>query len=181
MPRDRKVEAQPTGLVIVNTGHGKGKTTAALGILTRAWGRDMKVIMVQFLKASTAKWGEIKASRKMGVEIIPMGGGFTWRSRDAARDQEQARQCWEVCKEKILFGRYDIVILDELTYTFQYGWLSLDEVIKVLRQRPPMQHVVITGRDAPQELIDFADLVTEMRKIKHPLDRGIRAQAGIEY
>ncbi len=181
MPRERKVEAKPKGLVIVNTGHGKGKTTAALGLLMRAWGRDMKVVMLQFIKAATANWGEIKAARKMGVEIIPMGGGFTWRSKDAERDKEMARECWERCKEKILSSEYDIVILDEMTYAFHYGWLSLDEVIDTLRSRPPMQHVVITGRDAPQALIDFADLVTEMRKIKHPLDQGIRAQAGIEY
>lgn len=181
MPREGKVEAKPKGLVIVNTGHGKGKTTAALGLLMRAWGRDMKVVMLQFIKAATANWGEIKAARKMGVEIIPMGGGFTWRSKDAERDKELARECWEQCKAKMLSGQYDIVILDEMTYAFHYGWLSLDEVIDTLRSRPPMQHVVITGRDAPQALIDFADLVTEMRKIKHPLDQGIRAQAGIEY
>ena len=181
MPRDQKVHAKPKGLVIVNTGHGKGKTTAALGLLTRAWGRNMKVVMLQFIKASTAKWGEIKAAEKMGVDIIPMGGGFTWRSKDAARDMEQARQCWALSKEKILSGEYDIVILDELTYAFKYGWLSLDEVLETLGQRPLRQHVVITGRDAPQGLIDFADLVTEMRKIKHPLDQGIRTQAGVEY
>lgn len=181
MPRDQKVKAKPKGLVIVNTGHGKGKTTAALGLLTRAWGRKMKVVMLQFIKASTAKWGEIKAAEQMGVEIIPMGGGFTWRSQDAARETEQAQACWALSKDKLLSGEYDIVILDELTYAFTYGWLAVDEVIETLRQRPPRQHVVITGRDAPQELIDFADLVTEMRKIKHPLDQGIRAQPGIEY
>lgn len=181
MPRDEKVAAKPQGLVIVNTGHGKGKTTAALGLLLRAWGRDMKVVMLQFVKASTAKWGEIKAAQKMGVEIIPMGGGFSWRSRDEARDKELAQQCWALCQEKILSDQYNIIILDEMTYAFKYGWLSVAEVIEVLRRRPPLQHVVITGRDAPQELIDFADLVTEMRKIKHPLDQGIRAQRGIEY
>lgn len=167
--------------MIVHTGHGKGKTTAALGLLMRAWGREMRVVMLQFVKASTANWGEIKAARKMGVEIIPMGAGFTWRSKDPEHDKALARECWEKCREKILSGQYDIVILDEMTYVFKYGWLSLDEVIDTLRNRPPMQHIVITGRDAPQELIDFADLVTEMRKIKHPLDQGIRAQAGIEY
>ncbi len=169
------------GLVIVNTGSGKGKTTAALGLLLRAWGRDMRVVMLQFIKAKTGNWGESRAARKMGVEIIPLGDGFTWTSRDIQRDRALAREGWEQCRERIQSGAFDIVIMDELTYCFKFGWLDLDEVIEVLNTRPEGQHVVITGRDAPQELIDFADLVTEMREVKHPYRSGVRAQPGIEF
>jgi len=169
------------GLVIVNTGHGKGKTTAALGVLTRAWGNGLRVVMLQFIKHTTARWGEIKAAEKMGIEMIPLGSGFTWKSKDLEKDKALARRGWNLCKEKIQSGQYDIVILDELTYALTYGWLPIDEVLEVLKNRPEGLHVIITGRDAPQELVDFADLVTEMRKVKHPYDQGIRAQLGIEY
>ncbi|MDP9375338.1 MAG: cob(I)yrinic acid a,c-diamide adenosyltransferase [Chloroflexota bacterium] len=169
------------GLVIVNTGHGKGKTTAALGILTRAWGRGMRVCALQFIKARTANFGEEQAARKMGVEMIPLGDGFTWTSRDIERDRALAREGWALCRAKIESGDYDIVILDELTYCFTFGWLDLAEVLEVLRRRPPGQHVIITGRDAPEALIAFADLVTEMREIKHPYAAGVKAQKGIEF
>lgn len=169
------------GLVIVNTGHGKGKTTAALGVLTRAWGNGLRVVMLQFVKHTTARWGEIKAAEKMGIEMIPLGSGFTWKSKDLEKDKALACQGWNLCKEKIQSGQYDIVILDELTYALTYGWLPIDEVLEVLKNRPEGLHVIITGRDAPQELVDFADLVTEMRKVKHPYDQGIRAQLGLEY
>lgn len=181
----RAVRSRPDrrsqGLVIVNTGNGKGKTTAALGILLRAWGRNMRVVMLQFIKAKTAQWGETRAGRQMGVEIIPLGKGFTWMSEDIEKDRALARECWQLCREKIESGAYDIVILDEITYCFKYGWLDLGEVLDVLRRRAPDQHVVITGRDAPDALIEFADLVTEMREIKHPYKAGVRAQKGIEY
>ena len=172
------------GLVIVNTGKGKGKTTAALGVLTRAWGRGLKVVMLQFIKAKTGKWGEIRAAKKMGVEIIPLGDGFTWTSEDIEKDKALARKGWEFCKQKVLApdGEYDIVILDEFTYPLHFKWLPIDEVLETLSQRPPMRHIIITGRDAPQELIDYADLVTEMRVIKHPYDeQGVKAQPGIEF
>ena len=169
------------GLLIVNTGDGKGKTTAALGLLFRAWGRGWKVCMYQFVKASTGKWGEIRAAQKIGVEIIPMGDGFTWDSKDMEKTTALARECWELAKARILSGEYDIVFLDEMTYTFTYGWIDVNEVISVLRDRPPHVHVVITGRNAPPELIDAADLVSEVCKVKHPYDKGINAQAGIEF
>ncbi len=174
-------ERRGKGLVLINTGDGKGKTTAALGILTRAWGRGMRVVMLQFIKAKTANWGEIKASRKMGVEIIPLGDGFTWTSNDIEKDRALGEECWRQCRERIEGGEYDIVIMDEMTYCFKFGWLDVNEVIEVLKNRPPDQHVIITGRDAPQELIDYADLVTEMREIKHPYKSGIKAQPGIEF
>lgn len=172
------------GLVIVHTGEGKGKTTAALGILLRAWGRGMKVVMLQFLKHQNANFGEIRAARRLGVEMIPLGAGFTWTSKDLDRDRALAAQGWALCREKLLApeGAYDVVILDELTYPINYGWLELDEVLDTLSRRPPLRHVVITGRDAPARLVEFADLVTEMRLVKHPYrDQGIRAQPGIEY
>jgi cob(I)alamin adenosyltransferase len=170
-----------TGLVIVNTGDGKGKTTAALGLLLRAWGRGMRVVMLQFIKAKTANWGETRAARKMGVEIIPLGDGFTWTSKDIEHDRALAIECWRQCRERIEGGGYDVVIMDEMTYCFKFGWLDLQEVIDVLRHRPTGQHVVITGRDAPSELIEYADLVTEMNEVKHPYRVGITAQPGVEF
>ncbi len=169
------------GLVVLNTGNGKGKTTAALGVLMRAWGRGMRVVMLQFIKAKTGKWGEIKAAGKMGIELIPLGEGFTWTSKDIEHDRALAQEGWRQCRERIMSGDYDVVILDEMTYCLKFGWLDMDEVLEVLRSRPENEHVIITGRDAPSELIEFADLVTEMREVKHPYRSGIRAQPGIEF
>jgi cob(I)alamin adenosyltransferase len=173
--------SQRKGLLIVNTGDGKGKTTAALGLLLRAWGRGWKICMYQFVKAGTGKWGEIRAAKKIGVEIIPMGDGFTWDSKDMEKTAALARECWEVARARIDSGEYDIVFLDEMTYAFKFGWIDVNEAVDALRNRPPQVHVVITGRSAPQELIEAADLVSEMVKIKHPYDQGVNAQAGIEF
>lgn len=170
-----------TGLVIVNTGNGKGKTTAALGILLRAWGQDMRVVMLQFLKSQKGKWGEIRAAQRMGVEIIPLGSGFTWMSENLEQDRALAQQCWLQCREKIESGQYDVVIMDEITYPLKYGWLNIEEILTTLRNRQPQMHVILTGRDAPSELIEFADLVTEMNEVKHPYKQGILAQKGIEF
>jgi cob(I)alamin adenosyltransferase len=169
------------GLVIVHTGDGKGKTTAALGLLLRAWGQGLRVAMFQFIKAKSGNWGESRAARKMDVDIVPLGSGFTWTSSDLERDRALAYEGWERCRAAIESGAYDVVVLDELTYCLTFGWLDVEEVLSVLRRRPEGQHVVITGRDAAPELIEFADLVTEMRAIKHPYDAGIRAQKGIEF
>ena len=170
------------GLTLVYTGTGKGKTTAALGVLLRAWGHDMRVVMLQFMKATTGKWGEIRAAERMGVEIIPLGQGFTWTSEDLAHDRTLAQQCWQRCREKIESNAYDIVIMDEITYTLTYGWLDIDEVLTTLRNRHPSLSVILTGRDAPDALIDYADLVTEMREIKHPYKtQGVLAQKGLDF
>jgi cob(I)alamin adenosyltransferase len=170
------------GLVIINTGDGKGKTTAALGMMTRAWGRDMKVTAVQFIKQPKMKYGEQMAAEKMGIEITPTGRGFTWTSEDLSEDAALAKHGWDLAKERMLSGDYDLVILDEFTYALRYGWIEIAEVIDVLSQRPEQQHVVITGRNAPEELVDFADLVTEMKLIKHPYrEQGIKAQRGVEF
>ena len=170
-----------TGLVIVNTGNGKGKTTAALGLLLRAWGHNMNVVMLQFVKSSTANYGEHRAARRIGVEILAGGTGFTQRGKNAGRNKHLARELWNVAKEKINSGAYHMVILDEISYPLRYGWLPVEEVIDVLRHRPEKVHVVITGRDVPQELIDFADVATEVREVKHHLRKGIKAQPGIEF
>lgn len=169
------------GLVIVNTGKGKGKTTAAMGVVVRAWGRGMKVIMLQFIKHSTANFGEQRAAQKMGIEMRAMGDGFTWRSKDLDQSAELARAHWEDCKTIIASGDYDVIVLDEFTYPMHYGWVDTEEVIEVLKARPDMVHVIITGRNAPEALVEYADLVTEMNVVKHPYQEGIKAQPGIEF
>jgi cob(I)alamin adenosyltransferase len=170
------------GLVIVNTGKGKGKSTAAIGMMTRAWGRDMKVGVVQFLKHEKARFGEIKAAERMGIDWIATGDGFTWTSKDMDETEARARHGWELAKERITGGAYDLLILDEFTYTMHFEWLDTDEVIAWLKaNKPPMLHLVITGRYAPEALIEYADLVTEMTLIKHPYEEGIKAQPGVEF
>jgi cob(I)alamin adenosyltransferase len=172
------------GLVIVNTGHGKGKTTAALGVMTRAWGRQMRIGVLQFLKNENARFGEIKAAERMGaIDWISTGDGWTWTSKDIDETEAKARHGWEIAKQHIRSGQYDLFILDEFTYLMHYGWLDPNEVVTWLSaNKPDMLHLIITGRSAPDVLIDYADLVTEMREIKHPFKaQGIRAQAGIEY
>ena len=169
------------GLVIVNTGNGKGKTTAAMGVLLRAWGRDMRVIMLQFIKHTTANFGEQRAAQKIGVTMRAMGDGFTWRSRDLDQSADLARALWEDAKEVIASGEHDVVVLDEFTYPLHYGWIPTEEVIETLAGRPEMLHVIITGRNAPEALVEYADLVTEMNVVKHPYQSGIKAQPGIEF
>ncbi len=175
-PRERR-----HGLLIVNTGHGKGKTTAALGILLRAAGRGMRVGMFQFIKSAANPYGEHVAAAKLGVEIVPLGDGFTWLSDDITADRALAEAGWERCRAALASGAYDVLIFDEMTYTFTYGWLDVDEVVAAVRARPVGTHVIITGRDAPDALVAAADLVTEMRLVKHPYkEQGIGAQPGIE-
>ncbi len=178
MPRTRPARK---GLVVVNTGHGKGKTTAALGVVLRAWGRGMRVVVLQFMKARTSNYGEERAAKKLGIEMIPLGEGFTWQSKDIEKHRAAARECWNLACQKISSGEYDAIVLDEMTYPLAYGWISVEEVLEVLRQRPEGLHVIITGRDAPPELIEYADLVTEMQEVKHPHQKGLKAQPGIEF
>ncbi|MDP3880340.1 MAG: cob(I)yrinic acid a,c-diamide adenosyltransferase [Dehalococcoidales bacterium] len=170
---------QGKGLVIVNTGKGKGKTTAALGMVLRAWGHGMKVVVLQFVKHSTV--GEHLAAQRMGLEIVAGGAGFTSRKSNAEKNERMAGELWQVAVEKMNSGTYNMLVLDELTYALQYGWLELDEVLDVLRHRPDKVHVIITGRNAPQALIDFADTAVEIVDIKHHHSQGIKAQAGIEF
>lgn len=189
-PTDRKAietgigKARKTkGLVIVNTGHGKGKSSAAWGVMTRAWGRKMRVAVVQFIKMGKAQFGEQRAAKRMGIDWVATGDGFTWTSSDMDQTVALARQGWALAQARIAGGEHDIVILDEFTYPLIYGWLDTGEVIAWLKaNKPPRMHVIITGRDAPAELVEYADLVTEMREIKHPYQtQGVRAQLGIEY
>jgi len=170
------------GLVIVNTGNGKGKSTSAFGVLLRAWGRGFRICVIQFIKAETGQWGEIKAAKKLGIDWFSTGDGFTWTSKDMDETIARARHGWELAKAKILSRNYDLIILDEFTYTLQYGWLDSKEVIDWLKANKPQDmHLIITGRDAPEALIEYADLVTEMQEIKHPYQKGLQAQAGIEF
>lgn len=171
------------GLVIVNTGNGKGKSSAAFGVMTRAWGRNMRVCVIQFIKMGDAQFGEQRAAKKMDIDWVATGDGFTWTSTDMDETIALARHGWQIAQERIVSGNYNIVILDEFTYVLLYGWLDTKEVIDWLKvNKPPMLHLIITGRDAPETLIEYADLVTEMREIKHPFkEQGVRAQLGIEY
>jgi cob(I)alamin adenosyltransferase len=171
------------GIVIVNTGEGKGKTTAALGTMLRAWGRGWRICVIQFVKHESGQWGEVRAARKLdGVDWIGTGDGFTWTSKDMDETIARARHGWGIAQERIASGEYDLVILDEFTYPLHFEWLDTGEVIAWLRaNKPPGLHLIITGRDAPDALIDYADLVTRMEKVKHPYDEGRSAQAGIEF
>jgi len=172
--------SDPRGLLLVHTGNGKGKSTAAFGLAFRAMGQGLKVSILQFIKG---KWktGELESARRMGLELIPMGKGFTWESNNLEEDKALMREAWSTAAEKILSGQYDLIILDELNYVLGYGYLSADEVLRCLQARPAHVHVVLTGRNAPDEVIAVADCVTEMREIKHPYRKGIPAQKGIDF
>ena len=168
-------------VVIVNTGDGKGKSTAAFGTAMRAVARGWNVCVIQFVKSGKWKVGEQKAAESLGVEWWTIGDGFTWDSSNMDRTEAIARQAWEVCKEKIRSGEYGLVVLDEITYPMNWGWIPIAEVVEVIRTRPASVNVIATGRDAPQELVDVADTVTEMRKQKHAFDRGVQAMRGIDF
>jgi cob(I)alamin adenosyltransferase len=170
------------GLLIVYTGNGKGKTTAALGQAIRAAGHGLRVCFIQFIKGSW-HYGELDAIKRFDelIDLHVMGRGFTWKSENLEEDARLARQAWDLACEAIASGRYHIVVLDEFTYLLHYQMLELAPCLETLANRHPNQHVVITGRHAPAELIAAADLVTELQAIKHPYQAGIKAQRGIEY
>jgi cob(I)alamin adenosyltransferase len=174
-PKGRRV-----GLIIVHTGNGKGKTTAALGTAFRAVGVGFKVKMIQFIKGSW-DYGELHSAARLGFEIVPMGEGFTWETKNKERDMEVAWRTWESCREAIEKHEHDLLIFDEINNAIAYGYLDLNVVLEALKKKPADMHIILTGRDAHPELVDLADLVTEMREIKHPFYRGIYAQRGIEY
>lgn len=182
---DRIVAAKTIekGLLIVHSGTGKGKTTAAFGMAVRAIGHGKKVGIVQFVKGAMAT-GEKRVFDAFPehVEFKPMGEGFTWDTQDRARDIAVARTAWEEVKRMIADPSYDMVVADELNIVLRYDYLPLDEVIAALGEKPEMTHVIVTGRNAPDALIEIADLVTEMTLIKHPFrEQGVKAQAGIEF
>jgi cob(I)alamin adenosyltransferase len=172
------------GLLMVNTGHGKGKTTCALGLMMRAAGRGLKCCMIQFMKSRHDRYGEHESAEKLGIEVHTMGDGFTWDTKNPEQDRATARATWQLCVEKLRSREYDMLVFDELVYILSYGMLPVEEVLAELasiRADQPALHIVLTGRDAPPELIEAADLVTEMREVKHPFNVGIRAQQGIEF
>jgi cob(I)alamin adenosyltransferase len=173
-------QGQRRGLIIVNTGNGKGKTTAAMGTAFRALGVGFKVKMIQFIKGSW-DYGELHSAEKLGFEIVPMGEGFTWETKDKERDIAVAARTWDSCKDAIEKHEHDLLIFDEINNAIAYGYLDVNLVLAALRRKPEDMHIILTGRDAHPALIDLADLVTEMREIKHPFHRGIYAQRGIEY
>jgi cob(I)alamin adenosyltransferase len=176
----RPARDRATSLILVNTGDGKGKTTAALGTALRAAGRGLHVCVVQFLKSPSWKVGEAKAGRDLGIDWWTLGDGFTWDSKDMARTEAAAVDAWTAASAKIASGAYDLVVLDEVTYPMTWGWIGEGDVVEVLRARPPHVNVILTGRDAPAALIEAADTVTEMVKTKHAFDSGIAAVKGID-
>ncbi|NPV39830.1 MAG: cob(I)yrinic acid a,c-diamide adenosyltransferase [Anaerolineae bacterium] len=180
---NEKRAVKQKGLVMVYTGNGKGKTTAALGMLMRAWGRNMKVAAIQFIKDEGRLTGEKQAAARMGIEMLQVGDGFTWESKDMDQSTALARHGWEIAKQKILDASYEIILLDEFTFPLRFKWLDTAEVIQWLKENKPQKlHIVITGRHAPKELVQYADLVTEMREIKHPFhDQGLLSQPGVDY
>ncbi|MGI8786618.1 MAG: cob(I)yrinic acid a,c-diamide adenosyltransferase [Pyrinomonadaceae bacterium] len=172
------------GLLMVNTGDGKGKTTCALGLLMRAAGRGLHCGMIQFMKSKTDRYGEHESAEKLGIEVHTMGDGFTWDTQNTEQDIKTSEETWALCVEKMRSEVYDLLVFDELIYVLDYKFLDVQKVldeIKAVREKQPHLHIVLTGRSAPQELIEAADLVTEMKEIKHPFNAGIYAQQGIEF
>jgi cob(I)alamin adenosyltransferase len=172
------------GLLMVNTGDGKGKTTAAIGLMVRAAGRGLKCCMIQFMKSKTDRYGEHESLESLGIEVHTMGAGFTWDTQDKELDIATSRETWELCVSKMRSEEYDLLVFDEIVYVLDYKFLDLEAVlteVKAVREKQPHLHIVMSGRNAPQELIDAADLVTEMKEIKHPFHAGIYAQQGIEF
>ena len=181
---DRRIEAaqEEKGLLIVFTGAGKGKTTAALGMALRCIGHGMKVAIVQFIKGAIDT-AEERVLRSFGDQVVflRMGEGYTWETQDRARDTEFAQRAWDAAKGFLRDPAYAMVILDEFNIALQHEYVQLADVLPVLRDRPSMQHVVITGRGAKKELIEEADLVSEMGQVKHPFRKGVKAQKGVEF
>ncbi len=178
----RRATRKAASIVIINTGDGKGKSTAAFGTALRAVARGWKVCVVQFLK-SPDQWkvGEREVGERLGIDWSASGDGFSWDSKDLERSAEFARAGWNLASTKIASGEFGLVILDEITYPVNWGWIPLHDVVKALRSRPPAVNVILTGRDAPDELVELADTVTEMRNRKHAFDKGIKAIQGIDF
>lgn len=176
-PERRRVKS----VVVVNTGHGKGKSTAAFGIVVRGIARGWQVAVVQFIKSGTWQVGEAKVLHDLGADWFVIGEGFTWESEDLTRDEAAAQAAWAHAKALIEAGEHHLVVLDEVTYPMLWGWIDSDEVVATIAGRPEHVNVVCTGRDAPDALVEVADTVTEMRKVKHAYDTGVLAKKGIDY
>ena len=182
--RREDYQEKTRGLLMVHTGNGKGKTTSALGLMMRAAGRGLKCCMIQFMKSRNDRYGEHESAETLGIEVHTMGDGFTWDTKNPEQDRATALVTWDLCVDKMRSGDYDLLVFDELVYVLSYGLLPIGEVlgeITSIRASQPALHIVVTGRDAPAQLVAAADLVTEMTEIKHPFNAGIRAQQGIEF
>ncbi len=180
-PRDKPEPRRVESLVLVNTGHGKGKSTAAFGTVLRAVARDWRVLVVQFMKSGRWHVGEEEVCRRLGVQWWTIGDGFTWESDDLDRSATIAQQAWAAASQALADGEYDMVVLDEVTYPITYGWVPGQDVYRAIRHRAPRTTVICTGRDATEELIALADTVTEMRMVKHAYATGVRARRGIDF
>jgi len=173
--------SRPRSLVLVNTGDGKGKSTAAFGVVMRGVARGWRVCVIQFIKSEKWKVGEEKIGRRLGVEWLKGGDGFSWESPDLEKSEGRAAAAWQLAAEAIAGGAYQLVVLDEITYPMNWGWIDSEAVLRAIRERPPRTNIVATGRDAPAGLIEAADTVTEMVKVRHAYDRGIRARRGLDF
>jgi len=169
------------GLVIVNTGDGKGKSSSAFGVMLRAVARGWKVIVIQFIKSEKWQTGERKMAEQLGVDWVTGGDGFTWESDDMEATERAAQDAWREGEQAIASGEYDLVILDEATYPVTFGWIPVLDVVAAVTARPEHVNIIVTGRDADPAIIEVADTVTEMKKIKHVFDRGVMARRGIDY
>ncbi len=180
--RLRQRSRRERALLLVNTGHGKGKSTASFGVMLRGWARGYKIGVYQFVKSGKWNVGEQTAAETLGnIDWFKMGDGWTWTVRDLEESADLAREGWEEVKRRLADETYDMLLLDEFTYPMKFGWVDIAEVVEVLKNRPGFQHVIVTGRDAPEELVEIADLVSEVQKVKHPMDEGYRGQKGIEW
>lgn len=169
------------GLFLIHTGNGKGKSTAAFGLLARALGHGMKAVVVQFIKGRSDTGEEAFFKTSPNVTWHVMGDGFTWETQNAEQDKLSAETAWALVKKVLLDPSMDVVILDEFTYTLKYNWLEIAEVVSAIQNRPAMQHLVITGRGAPAGLIDIADTVSEINLVKHAFQQGVQAMPGVEF
>jgi cob(I)alamin adenosyltransferase len=176
-----KASVREPSLVLVNTGDGKGKSTAAFGTLLRAVSRGWKVGVVQFLKSGDWQVGEEKILTDLGVDWWALGDGFTWDSEDMEESQAIAVRAWDQARDLLASGEYDLLLLDEVTYPLNWGWIDVGVLVTAVESRPERTSVIITGRDAPERVIEIADTVTEMVKVKHAFDRGVMARRGIDY
>lgn len=177
-----RLKKKSKGYLIIFTGKGKGKTAAAYGVALRTLGLGHKVAIVQFIKGPWVS-NEVKAMKTFGnqVDMYTAGDGFTWQTKDRKKETASALKGWAVCLGLLSAGRHQLYIFDEIIYALKYGFLSVSEVRKGLRARPPLVHIILTGRDVPAELVKIADMVTEMKDIKHPFRKGWLAQAGIDF
>ncbi len=180
-PRPAPPKNRPRSLVLLNTGDGKGKSTAAFGVVMRAVARDWRVCVIQFIKSGKWKVGEEKVGLALGVDWLKGGDGFTWESKDLDQSEGRAAAAWQLAKATIAAGEHQLVVLDEVTYPITYGWVDGAEVAATIRARPSHVNVVLTGRNAAPELVDVADTITEMVKVRHAFDQGIRARRGIDF